>query len=175
MPPISLQNSVILFITALILVQGVSALTIEQAPLNPAFVAYTEGLDAGDIDQSSIECCGDSCPAGSTAPYATGLLPSPAVVVWPDGYAAETVNEDFPTVFDLREAGRVTPVRDQGDCGSCWAFASYGSLESTYLTDTGNAENFSEKNMNNLCSNLYLFDGGFDYAPCNGGWATMFT
>lgn len=173
MPPISGTKSTIILIIALILVQGAAALTIEQAPLNPAFVAYTEGLDSGDIDQYSIDWHGESWLTQNPAPYATGLLPSPAVVVWPDGYAAETGDEVFPAVFDLREEDRVTPVRDQGNCGSCWAFSAIGSLESTYLTDTGISENFSENNMNNLCSNLY--EDGFDYAPCSGGWASMST
>ena len=48
----------IILISALILVQGTAALTIEQAPLNPAFVAYTEGLSEGTIDQYSIDCDG---------------------------------------------------------------------------------------------------------------------
>ncbi len=170
-------RSTFILIIALILVQGATALTIVQAPLNPAFVAYTEGLDAGDINQFSIDCSGDSCPAEGTAPYATGLLPSPAVVVWPDGYTADSVtiadSTSFPSRFDLRDEGRVTPVHDQGDCGSCWAFATYGSLESTYLTDTGEAENFSENNLKNLCSNGY--PDGFDFGPCDGGWASMST
>ncbi|KAF1074509.1 lectin like domain-containing protein [Methanogenium sp. MK-MG] len=180
MPPTSLNRSAILLITALILVQGAAALTIEQAPLNPEFVAYTEGLDTGD-NQFSTECCGDSYTATGTyrMPYATGDIPAPVVMVWPDTYpadlnrAAEADGETFPTRFDLRDSGRVTPVRDQGKCGSCWAFAAYGSLESTYLTDTGTAEDFSENNMKNLLSNLY--PDGFDYGPCDGGNAYMST
>ncbi|WP_165076711.1 lectin like domain-containing protein, partial [Methanogenium sp. MK-MG] len=169
MTPISLKHSAILLITALILIQGAAALTIEQAPLNPEFVAYTEGLDADDSDQYSIDSCGDSYTATGTYHSLTGLIPAPGVVIWPDGYTAEadTDTQTYPARFDLRDDNRVTQVRDQGWCGSCWAFSAIGSLESTYLTDTGDAENFSENNVKNLCSNLY--PEGFDYGPCDGG------
>lgn len=39
----------------------------------------------------------------------------------------------LPEKFDLRETGQVTPVKDQGNLGLCWAFATYGSLESCML------------------------------------------
>ena len=39
----------------------------------------------------------------------------------------------LPERYDMREFGRVTPVRDQGRYGTCWAFASLGALESTLL------------------------------------------
>ena len=38
----------------------------------------------------------------------------------------------FPSVYDLRDLGELTPVRDQGACESCWAFATYGSIESRW-------------------------------------------
>ena len=65
----------------------------------------------------------------------------------------------YPATYDLRALGRVSGVRDQGDCGSCWAFASYGSLESDLLP--GQAWDFSENNM--LDNNLW------DQGHCDGG------
>lgn len=63
--------------------------------------------------------------------------------------------------FDLRTYGWVTPVKDQGNCGSCWAFATYGSLESATLKQKGISEDFSENHLKNY--------HGFDWSPCEGG------
>jgi len=42
-----------------------------------------------------------------------------------------------PPAFDWREKGAVTPVKNQGGCGSCWAFASAETLESFYAIASG--------------------------------------
>ncbi|WP_165394898.1 NosD domain-containing protein [Methanofollis fontis] len=157
--------------TLLLAVQGASAVQFECAPLNPAFVSYGEG---GGAVASDALCSRMAGSLTEQSPYPlTGLVPAPALLVWPEHSVVSAEPEPLPAAFDLRDEGRVTPVRDQGRCGSCWAFATYASLESTLLTDTGIAWDFSENNMKNLCSNLY--PEGFDVGPCGGGQAFVST
>jgi len=67
----------------------------------------------------------------------------------------------FPASYDLRSLGYVTPVKNQGGAGSCWAFATYGGLESTILRDGGSASDLSENHLKNY--------HGFDWGPTAGG------
>lgn len=74
---------------------------------------------------------------------------------------------DFPilarteSVFDWRLLGGVTPVTDQGNCGSCWAFAAAAGFESAFLISSGDTVDISEQA---IVSCDYNSDG------CNGGW-----
>ncbi len=70
------------------------------------------------------------------------------------------------TYFDLRNTGDVSPVRNQGSSGSCWAFATYGSMESSLLVDN-DSRDFSENNLKNA--------SGFDISPNIGGNGYMAT
>lgn len=63
--------------------------------------------------------------------------------------------------FDWREFGCVTPVKNQGACGSCWDFAATGAFESVYMIAEGVLPDFSEQQV------LVCNTGGSD---CNGGW-----
>lgn len=61
---------------------------------------------------------------------------------------------------DWEERGGVTPVKDQGSCGSCWSFSTTGLLEGAYFIKYGKLLSFSEEMLD-------LYDN-FDYG-CHGG------
>jgi len=52
--------------------------------------------------------------------------------------------------FNLRDQNLVTPVKDQGYMGACWAFGAAGAFESNYLIATGQTIDISENNIQNL-------------------------
>ena len=55
----------------------------------------------------------------------------------------------IPARYDLREENLVTPVRDQGYMGACWAFGMTSALESALLKAMNYTADFSENNMQN--------------------------
>jgi cathepsin L len=63
--------------------------------------------------------------------------------------------------------GKVTPVKDQQDCGSCWAFAAVGAYEASYLIRNGITVNGSEQYINDCA----VADDGTDAGSCNSGLA----
>ena len=114
------------------------------APINPAFVEYIKKVRSGEISLMTQDG------------YYLGYLPSPLDPT-PINIRKPTFQlpRTFPTRYDLREENRLTRVRNQRGYGTCWAHATYGSLESCELTATGIAWNFSENNLINWVADNY--------------------
>lgn len=126
------------------------------APLNPAFVAYMDKLQREGVTQKS-----------ALEAFPLGYIPSP-VILSPLGTVEQpALALSLPSSFDLRALDRVTPIKNQGNYGTCWAHGAMASLESCTLSRTGDLFDFSENNLINL--------NGYDWDTWWGGNATIAT
>jgi len=133
------------------------------APLNTDFADFmaTNGAPAKLL----------SSPGEEEHPF--GFVPGPVDYSYLQGQqigseqteAFAPARYSLPLQYDLRTQGKLTPIRDQGSCGACWAFAAMGSVES--VLEPIEERDFSENNLKNK--------HGFDWGHCDGGNGDMST
>jgi C1A family cysteine protease len=150
------------------------------SPISPQFAKYLEEYKTGGLDFKA----GEMNTLGYVPPIVdlthtsgrqvdsvgeVALLKADAYAVQLSGFTAQSSmivgssSSSLPSTYDLRTVGKVTPVKDQGKCGSCWAFSTLASIESGLLP--AESWDLSENNMRNT--------HGFDLSSCQGGNSIM--
>ncbi|XP_022082007.1 cathepsin L1-like [Acanthaster planci] len=82
----------------------------------------------------------------------------------PEGMDTFTDISNLPTTVDWRKKGWVTGVKNQLQCGSCWAFSATGALEGQTFNRTGKLPSISEQNLVDCARKL-----SYDCNGCEGG------
>ena len=126
---------------------------LSRSPVNPAFEQYQAARQSGMARTMTADG------------HVLGYVPAPLNLKHTVGQRALIPHPLYgpPSSYDLRTHSKLTAVRDQGQCGSCWTFGTFASLESCLLTNE--TWDFSENNLKNT--------HGFDNGPCDGGDVLM--
>jgi C1A family cysteine protease len=127
------------------------AAELQKTPLSRAFIQHKQSRAAGAVVTQT--------PDG----YGLGYAPPPLALSQSLADPALAQALALPAAYDLRSENKVSPVEAQGPCGSCWTFATFGSLESARLPSSSTI--LSENHLKNRHD--------FDPSCCAGGDAMM--
>jgi len=134
-----------LIVLTLLAYNAISQQKLQKAPLDSDFVNYMKNFQEKKDDSKK------------------GLIPAPYEVRFNKFYDSKLTKGDFkelPSRYDLRDENRVTSVKNQGQLGTCWAFAAIATIESRWLTLEGKENDLSEKNMVTCSGYLNGIDQG---------------
>jgi len=101
--------------------------TLQLAPTNPDFVKFFEE---------------------PPEPF-YGYIPPPMDLSHLDEIPVERYHKatSLPGSFDWRDQGKVTPIKDQNPCGTCWVHGTLAAVESRVLIQESTEYDFSEQNL----------------------------
>ncbi|MEW6141578.1 MAG: C1 family peptidase [Chloroflexota bacterium] len=127
----------------------------QLAPLNPQFEEWQKSRSADRL-QAGPQYGDIPLPMDLSHLKRIPVTTSPASIR----------QEALPSTFDWRTQSKVTSVKDQNPCGTCWTFAALASLESRIAIIDGTTYDFSEQNLACCTDPAYYFLVG---NRCNGG------
>jgi C1A family cysteine protease len=107
-------------------------------------------------------------PESVEGPSRTGFVPPPGDFSHLKARTPRSLIA-LPERFDWRDAGVISEVGDQGNCGCCYAFAAASNFESAILIDGGPLYHFSVNNVKEC--DWWAINTGL--ASCSGGNASM--
>ncbi len=148
------------FILCIICATGAGDSEEKKGDFAPLSIVFESSVSSIHPDAGSEPCCG-SGPLRES-PLDLSYLSGKKIAAEADNSSKVTarIEEELPPTYDLRTLGKVPPIRDQGQSGSCWDFSAMKSLESSLLPAI--EQDFSENNLKNRVSTYY--PDGFDYA-----------
>ena len=91
-----------------------------------------------------------------------------------ESYRLKNKLSELPESFDWRDQGAVSEVKNQGQCGSCWAFSAVGNLEGLLFRQTKTLTRLSEQQLVDCdqkdqgCNGGFM-DDAFEYVKNAGG------
>jgi len=116
--------------------------------------------------------------ADGAATYKRGYVRMPRNgVAEVDLSLTEEERVNAPSAIDWSEKGATSPIKNQGDCGSCWAFSTTEGIESAVYRATGTMPDLSTQQIISCDSSDYGCNGGdpataLDYVQKAGGLDT---